>query len=147
MTNRDRPNSLPSGEGTISIVGPGTRVIGDVETEGTVRIEGSVEGTVRAGKAVVIGKEGMVEGDVRAHDAVVAGRVVGTVVAESRLELQASGSIQGDVYAQRLHLEEGASLNGSVQMGDFPSPVVPGLADDRSLNTARIMPVAAGQGS
>jgi cytoskeletal protein CcmA (bactofilin family) len=43
----------PGREGVISIIGPGMRVIGDCKTEGTLRIEGSVEGTVRAGKAVV----------------------------------------------------------------------------------------------
>jgi cytoskeletal protein CcmA (bactofilin family) len=48
-------NNQPAREGVISIIGPGMRVVGDCETEGTLRIEGSVEGTVRAGKAVVVG--------------------------------------------------------------------------------------------
>ena len=45
----------------ISIIGPGMKILGDCDTEGTLRIEGSVRGTVRAGKAVVIGKDGVVE--------------------------------------------------------------------------------------
>jgi cytoskeletal protein CcmA (bactofilin family) len=105
-------------ESVISIIGPGMRLVGDIDTDGTVRIEGSVEGNVRAGKAVVIGKDGSVEGSVSTQDAVISGRLVGTLIAESRLELQATSRIDGDVYARRLHLEEGAVLNGAVHMGE-----------------------------
>jgi len=105
-------------EAVISIIGPGMKVIGDCLTDGTVRVEGTVEGSVRAGKAVVVGKQGVVTGDVVTQDAVISGRVNGTLVAESRLELQASCRIDGEVRTRRMQLEEGAVLNGSVQMGD-----------------------------
>src|SRR5690606_27639626 len=88
--SKDNQTMQPPRDGVISIIGPGMRVIGDCETEGTLRIEGTVEGTVRAGKAVVIGKDGAVQGDVLTQDAVIGGRVSGTIIAESRLELQAT---------------------------------------------------------
>ncbi len=115
---RDRQNSGSSPETVISIIGPGMKVVGDCETDGTIRIEGSVKGSVRAGKAVVIGKEGHVEGDITTQDAVISGRVHGSLVAESRLELQATCRIEGEVRARRMQLEEGAILNGTVQMGE-----------------------------
>src|SRR5262245_30541452 len=90
----------PSREGVISIIGPGMRVAGDCETEGTLRIEGTVEGTVRAGKAVVVGKDAVVQGDIKTQDAVIGGRVTGTIIAESRLELQATCLIEGEVKAR-----------------------------------------------
>ena len=105
-------------ESVISIIGPGMRVVGDCLTEGTVRIEGVVEGSVNAGKAVVIGKQGKVIGNVRTQDAVISGHVNGTLIAESRLELQATCQIDGEVHTRRMQLEEGAVLNGTVQMGD-----------------------------
>ncbi|MFL5382770.1 MAG: polymer-forming cytoskeletal protein [Longimicrobiaceae bacterium] len=108
-----RPN-----ESSMSIIGPGMRIKGDLVTEGTVRVEGTIEGTVRAGKAVVIGKEGEVIGDVLTQDAVIGGRVRGTVSAESRLELQATAQIEGQISARAQHLvlEEGCRFNGQVQM-------------------------------
>jgi cytoskeletal protein CcmA (bactofilin family) len=109
-------------ESVISIIGPGMRVVGDLETDGTVRIEGQVDGNVRAGKAVVLGKEGTVQGTILTQDAVISGRLVGTLTAESRLELQATSRIEGDVHARRLHLEEGAILNGTVNMGERRAP-------------------------
>lgn len=115
---RDREgNGGASPESVISIIGPGMKVIGDCETDGTVRIEGTVQGSVRAGKAVVVGKEGLVEGDIATQDAVISGRVQGTLVAESRLELQGTSHIEGEVRARRMQLEEGAVLNGTVSMG------------------------------
>lgn len=109
-------------ESVISIIGPGMKVVGDCETEGTVRIEGRVEGSVRAGKAVVIGKQGTVVGDVMTQDAVISGHVTGTLTAESRLELQATCQIDGEIRTRRMQLEEGAVLNGTVQMGDKKKP-------------------------
>src|SRR5688572_17314170 len=105
-------------DNVISIIGPGMRVVGDCETDGTLRIEGTVEGTVRAGKAVVIGKDGVVKGDVTTQDAIIGGRVTGAVIAESRLELQATCVIDGEIRARRIKLEEGGRVNGTVHTGD-----------------------------
>lgn len=120
-----RPSPTPP-ETVISIIGPGMKVVGDCDTDGTVRIEGRVEGNVRAGKAVVIGKDGVVEGTIVTQDAVISGRIRGTLTAESRLELQATSRIEGDIHARRMQLEEGAILNGTVHMGEKkPIPAVP----------------------
>lgn len=109
-----------AGETSMSIIGPGMNIVGDLSTDGTVRVEGRIEGTVRAGKSVLIGKTGEVVGDVLTQDAVIGGRVRGTVVAESRLELQGTCDIEGQIRArsQHLKLEEGARFNGQIQMLD-----------------------------
>lgn len=104
--------------GAISIIAQGTRIVGDCETDGTMRIEGTVEGKVRAAKAVVVGKDGVVKGDIATQDAVIGGHVTGTVTAESRLELQATCVIDGEIRARRIKLDEGGKVNGQVQMGE-----------------------------
>ena len=105
-------------EGVISIIGPGMRVNGDCETEGTLRIEGTVHGKVIAGKAVVVGREGTVQGDIMTQDAVIGGHVTGKVIAESRLELQETSVVDGEIRARRIKLEEGGRVNGTVHTGD-----------------------------
>lgn len=122
---RDRGKSGAPPESVISIVGTGMNVVGDCSTDGTLRIEGSVEGTVRAAKAVVIGSEGVVDGSVITRDAVIGGRVTGTVTADSRLEVQAGARIDGEVRARRMQLEEGALLNGTLVMGEGVEEVAP----------------------
>lgn len=129
--NKNKTDSKLSGrEGVISIIGPGMRVVGDCDTEGTLRIEGTVEGKVRAGKAVVVGKDGVVDGDITTQDAVVGGRVAGTIVAESRLELQATCVVEGQIRARRIKLEEGGKVNGTVQVGEVSAaPAEPDIVD------------------
>jgi cytoskeletal protein CcmA (bactofilin family) len=112
-------NGAQTRDNVISIIGPGMRVTGDCETEGTLRIEGTVDGTVRAGKAVVIGKDGVVNGDVATQDAIIGGRVSGAVIAESRLELQATSVIEGEIRARRIKLDEGGRINGTVYTGEI----------------------------
>ncbi len=111
-----------AGAAAVSVIGPGMRVLGDCETDGTLRIEGIVEGTVRAGKAVVIGKDGAILGDLTTQDAIIGGKVTGTVIAESRLELQATCFIEGEIRARRIKLDEGGRISGRVQTGEVKAP-------------------------
>lgn len=105
-------------DGVISIIGPGMRVDGDCTAEGTLRVEGYIKGSVRAGKAVVVSKDGVVEGDIMTQDAIIGGKVTGTVAAESRLELQATCQIEGEIRARRIKLDEGGQVNGNVRTGE-----------------------------
>lgn len=139
----DRPErtglarAIPA-EASMSLIGPGMNIVGDLVTDGTVRVEGRIEGTVRAGKAVVVGKGGEVVGDVITQDAVIGGTIRGTVVAESRLELQATCDIEGQIRArsQHLQLEEGARFNGQVQMLDGTESLALPRAGESENSTA-----------
>ena len=91
---------------------------GDSETNGSLRIEGTLRGDVRAGKSVLIGKNGLLEGNIYAQDVVIAGRVLGSVYAESYLELKATSEISGKIQARRMRVEEGSALQGQVCVGE-----------------------------
>ena len=119
---KKRPAAPPPQEGIISIIGTGMRIIGDCETADTIRIDGVVEGSVRADKAVKIGKDGRVTGDILTQDAVIAGTVKGGLQIHSRLELQATSRIDGEIKAARLHLEEGGVVNGMLAIGRNQDP-------------------------
>ncbi len=137
----------------ISIIGPGMKVIGDCITDGTMRVEGEVEGSIKAGKAVVVGKEGSVDGNIETQDAVISGKVNGTINAASRLELQSTCRIDGEVYVRRMQLEEGAILNGRVHMGETKAPEIKtskassatDRPQERSNKKQSPQPVAAGK--
>jgi cytoskeletal protein CcmA (bactofilin family) len=105
-------------EAGLSIIGVGMHVEGDLTTEGTLRVEGSVRGTIRAGKSLILGKAGDVVGDIITEEAVIGGRVAGNIIAQGRLELQRTCTIEGEVRtsAEHLQLEEGARFNGQIQM-------------------------------
>lgn len=101
----------------VSIIGPGMKVVGDCTSDGTIRVEGRVDGSVSAAKSVVVGKDGMVKGDISTQDAIIAGKVSGSVSAESRIELQATCRVQGDIRSRRVKLDEGGQVDGQLHMG------------------------------
>ena len=115
------PKPAGDSEGAISIIAAGMTIIGDCKTDGTVRIEGRLEGTIRAGKSVVVGRGGEVVGDILTQDAVVSGHVHGNIVAESRLELQATSDIEGEIRSRRVKLDEGAKFNGELHIEEATS--------------------------
>ena len=116
---KNPPPATPP-EAVISIVGVGMSLDGDCETNGSLRIEGTIRGNVRAAKSVVIGKNGLVDGSIFTQDAVISGRVLGSVTAESRLELHSTSHISGEIYTLRLQVDDGASLQGQVLVGEVP---------------------------
>ena len=117
MAKNPPPNTTPP-EAVISIIGAGMTLVGDTDTDGSLRIEGTIRGSVRAGKSVVVGKDGLVDGSVFTQDAVIAGRVSGGIHAESRLELQATSEVAGEIVAPRMQVEEGAKVQGQVAVGE-----------------------------
>ena len=117
MVKNPPPTTTPP-EAVISIIGAGMTLVGDTDTDGSLRIEGTIRGSVRAGKSVVVGKDGLVDGSVFTQDAVIAGRVSGGIHAESRLELQATSEVAGEIVAPRMQVEEGAKVQGQVAVGE-----------------------------
>ena len=105
-------NTGTSREGVpgLSIIGAGMRVVGDISADGVVKIEGSVSGTVRAAKQVLVARGGEVEGDVVSREAIIGG--------EERVELQSTSVVHGDVSTKRLLIQEGGEINGVLRMGE-----------------------------
>lgn len=110
----DSPKELGD---VVSIIGPGMKIVGDCSSDGTIRVEGNVEGSVKAGKSVVVGKDGIVKGDISTQDAIIAGSVDGSVTADSRVELQSTCRVQGDIRSRRVKLDEGGQVDGQLHMG------------------------------
>lgn len=129
----------------VSIIGPGMTVVGDCTSDGTIRVEGRVEGSMKAAKSVVVGKDGMVKGDIVTQDAIIAGRVDGSVSAESRIELQASCRVQGDIRSRRIKLDEGGQVDGHLHMGAAKGSPTGEQAASRSPQTSGEKPIPVQQ--
>ena len=108
---RRRTDQIP-----FSIIANDMTVVGDLETEGVVRVEGRVRGTVRAGSQVLVAAGAVIEGDLQTQEAVVAGQVSGAIMARERVELQATAVVAGDIHTPRIAIVEGARVTGEVKM-------------------------------
>ena len=107
---------------TLSIIAKDLTVSGDLTTEGVVKIEGKVKGTIRANTQTLIAPGALVQGDLYTAEAIIGGRVEGNVHATDRVEVQATAEVLGDVYTRRIVVLEGGSVNGSIKMGTPPEP-------------------------
>ncbi|MEP6571711.1 MAG: polymer-forming cytoskeletal protein [Gemmatimonadota bacterium] len=120
------PRGSPSGTDTgrrgenagLSIIASGTTIIGDIETDGVVKIEGRVQGTIRAGGQVLVAKGGVIQGDVFTREAVIGGEIQGSVHAEERVEIQSGAVVSGDILTLRILIADGGRVNGVITMGD-----------------------------
>lgn len=105
------------GEAGLSIIAAGMRVTGDIDSDGILKIEGRVQGTVRVARQVLVAKGGLVEGDLHAREAIIGGEVRGNVTATERVEIQPQSTIHGDLTTKVLLVQEGGEVNGVVRMG------------------------------
>jgi len=129
MPRVEPPNNY---EGTVSVIGAGLKITGDVESSGVIKVEGTVEGNIRGARQLFLGKGGTIRGDLHASEIVLAGTVVGTVSASDRCEIQGSSAVHGDIYTKSIVVLEGAVINGTVRMGDGVQPVF--TPDANSVN-------------
>ena len=108
-------------ENAVSTIAGDMKITGDVSCSGVIRIEGTVEGSVKGARQVLIGRQGMVKGDVHAREAIVGGRIEGSVTATERVEVQGTALINGDLFAKSMLVQEGGRINGAIRM-DEASP-------------------------
>lgn len=126
------------GEATLSIISAGTTVTGDIDSGGTLKVEGRVEGSVKRAAQVMLAKEGVINGDVVASEVVVGGVITGGVTASERLELQSTAVVNGDISTKSIVVMEGARINGGVKMSELSLVGRPGEARDvRDQRSAR----------
>jgi cytoskeletal protein CcmA (bactofilin family) len=105
-------------EAALSIVAAGTRIMGEIDCDGVLKVEGTVVGTVRAERQVLVAKGGSIEGDVFTREAVVGGTIEGAILADDRVEVQANSTVNGDITTQRIVVQEGGEVNGRILMAN-----------------------------
>src|ERR671914_2780960 len=110
-------------------------VRGDLATDGTIRIDGRLEGSIIRSDIVVIGAKASVVGNIVAREVVVAGSVEGNISAESRVELDSAAVVIGDIVAGSILTHEGAQIRGKVVVrtatGDHPD--VPDISSEAAV--------------
>ena len=99
-----------------TIIGVGTEIKGNLKATGGIRIDGRVDGEVHHDGDLVVGEEGVVEAVIKTRNMTVAGEVRGNIEASGRVELVATGKLQGDIVVNALIINEGAVFDGHCQM-------------------------------
>ena len=129
MTFFARRTAVPQSTG-YSVVDEQMVIRGEISTQGTVRVDGRLEGRTHRAGVAIIGSKGVVVGDVEAREVIIGGILEGNVVVEGRIEIQASASVRGDVTAASMLLHEGATIHGHVQVDHRAAQTEPLLTEE-----------------
>ena len=110
------PGATQNGGTNVVNLGPRDSLHGRLEVQGDLKIQGNVEGELKASGDVTVDATGAVQASIEGSNVNVRGHVTGNVTAKRRLTLGGSGKLNGDVKVGRLTVEDGATLNGNVTM-------------------------------
>ncbi len=109
-----------------------TKIIGDINSEGDFRVDGTLEGNLITKGRVIIGAVGFVKGIVKATDMVVEGEFFGELNIINSLIIKATAKINGSIEVRRLYIEQGALFNATCKMK--PPKVVEKIKEKKKNN-------------
>ncbi|MCS6818845.1 MAG: polymer-forming cytoskeletal protein [Chitinophagales bacterium] len=119
FTRKDTNQDKLAIQKAMTMFGQGTVVEGNVNSDGDIRVDGEVKGTLHSKSKVVVGVTGSVEGDIHCLNATIEGKVTGNLYVDELLILTKSALVDGDIQLKKLVVEEGARFTGKCSMGNL----------------------------
>lgn len=111
FSENKKDKQMTEGTSNQNIVAQGTKMVGDFNSQGDLRIDGTIEGNIKTSGKVVVGKSGLIKGTLNGTDAYFEGKFAGKLALSGTLTLKASAHIEGEVVAGKLAVEPGATFN------------------------------------
>ncbi len=107
-----------------TIIGPNAYIRGDIQSDGGVRVDGIVEGTIDLTGNLVVGEGAKIVAEIKANNISISGAIKGNI-AGNRVEILETGRVWGDLTINSLLLNEGAYLRGQTTMhADIEPPMI-----------------------
>ena len=97
-----------------TVIGADTTITGSIRAQGTVLVDGRVDGNIETDTLVVIGEDGRVIGNIYASSVICRGIIVGDIVAEEEVELLAMASLNGTVRAPLFSVDDSALVHNTL---------------------------------
>lgn len=108
----------------VNLIAKGTTIKGEVQSSGDFRIDGILNGTIKASGKVVVGSTGKVDGEITCQNAEIEGELKAKIIVKELLSLKSSSKLKGEIITSKLSIEPGAILTGTCNMdGDPAKPV------------------------
>ncbi|MEE2979935.1 MAG: polymer-forming cytoskeletal protein [Pseudomonadota bacterium] len=104
-----------------SIISADMKVVGNLNSDGDIQIDGTVEGDIKS-RTVTVGESANISGSISASSVNVRGRVSGKIIADA-VRIAKTANVQGDIGYKTLAIEEQAVLDGKVRRMDAAKPV------------------------
>jgi cytoskeletal protein CcmA (bactofilin family) len=121
FTSKDQKIADEDSSNFNNLIGKGTTIVGNFESQGNVRIDGQFIGKVKSKSKIVLGQSSQVEGEISTPKAEIDGEVKGKIKISELLTLKPSAVIKGDIITKNILVESGAVFNGKCKMGQPPT--------------------------
>ncbi|MFT6002008.1 MAG: cytoskeletal protein CcmA (bactofilin family) [Flavobacteriales bacterium] len=106
---------------TLNKIVANTQIVGDIDSQTNIRVDGKIKGTLRVKGKLVLGEKGLIEGEINCESAEIEGAITGNITVSGLLSLKSTSRIIGDVITQKLSMETGAEHNGLTSMSSSVS--------------------------
>jgi len=98
-----------------SFLGKNSNFKGELNVQGTLRIDGRVEGQLDA-DYLILSESAVVKGEVKAKRLIIGGTIDGCIHAQELVEIKPKGRVLGDIFTGKLAITEGGEVNGKIEM-------------------------------
>lgn len=123
MKSNQKNNPEPDAK-HINLISKGTRIAGDIVSEGDIRIDGYLKGNIKSKGRLVVGESGAIEGEVECVNVEVAGKVKGKISAAELLTMKSTAMVSGEITTSKLSVEPGSLFSGTCRMGQATEKTV-----------------------
>lgn len=112
-----------SNEHQESVIGSDVEITGTIKSNGTIRLDGKLDGELQCGGNAILGKSAQVKGNVTATSVTIEGKINGNILAKDKIEMKATATVNGDIKARRLSVEDGVTFVGRSEVNPNAQPV------------------------
>ncbi|RMZ59964.1 polymer-forming cytoskeletal protein [Chryseobacterium nematophagum] len=120
-------NGKINNEVITSIIGEDMIIKGDINSNTSIRIDGTIVGNVNAEKLIVLGEKANVTGNLKSKSIIIFGKLQGNINT-NEMQLKMTGTVNGDISVKTIEIEMGGKYNGNLMMHDEQKEI------DRGLN-------------
>lgn len=113
----EKSTQAGSDDENFTFLGKGVDFKGVIDFDGTIRIDGRLEGEVHATGTLIVGEHAVIKGIVSAGTVVTSGKINGTVTATEKIQMLKPGILIGDIRTPSICIEDGAHFHGMCDMG------------------------------
>jgi len=111
-----RGSGTPEQAEITAFLGKGTAFKGVLSFEGTIRVDGRIEGEVVSKDTLIAGDGAFIQGEITVGTLISSGKIVGNIVASQKVHVLSPGNIQGNIKTPKLIIEEGVTFDGKCEM-------------------------------
>lgn len=126
-----------------AFLGEGTTFKGVLAFEGTVRIDGKLEGEVITEDTLIVGEKAIINAEINVGIVVISGKLTGNITAKERVDIHASGEVNGNINTKILTVEEGVIFQGHCNMRGSEDKKIPYVVKkEERVHGATVLPAA-----